>query len=417
MNINSALNPILQHIDAGGDAEHTNNGGNDGTTPSTMLRLLQLRNCGHGFTDQVAITVSEKHAPGLEILELTGCYRLNESALCSLLLQCRENLRNLDLSCNSRLGKNSLTTISTMRNLTSLKLDHATPLTNEMIAPLTAESSTLASLEHLSMAGIIDLTDEGLGPIIKKFGPKLRSFCVRGCIQLTDESIILIREDCCVLDALDIGGLSQVSTAALLGLFIEGPVLRGGVIVEIPILFDTSMDLEIHQDQNQNKDDWNEDGQDISDNGDEDKSMEHSSSSSSSSLLSSSSAAPISISEKINVSIGKLSKICLSGLCSSVTDDVVIQLCQLSSKLHTVDLGGCCLLSGKSISALQLLCGELETLDISFVRLFSEDSLGSLVDRCANLKKLSVWGCTQLGKRFFDGHRNDSLVIEGRMEA
>ena len=405
---------------AGGDAEKMSDGSKDGTAPITMLRLLQLRNCGHGFTDQVAITVSEKHAPGLEILELTGCYRLNESALCSLLLQCLENLRNLDLSCNSRLGKNSLTTISNMRNLTSLKLDHATPLTNEMIAPLTAESSTLASLEHLSLAGIIDLTDEGLGPIIKKFGPKLRSFCVRGCIQLTDESIILIREDCCVLDALDIGGLSQVSTAALLGLFIEGPVLRGGVIVEIPILFDTSMDLERHQDQNQNKSDWREGGQDMLDTaGDshEHESLEHSSSSSSSSSSLSSSAAPISISEKNNVSIGKLSKICLAGLCSSVTDDVVIQLCQLSSKLCTVDLGGCSLLSGKSISALQLLCGELETLDVSFVRLFSEDSLGSLVDRCTSLKKLSVWGCTQLGKRFFDGHRNDSLVIEGRMEA
>jgi hypothetical protein len=54
---------------------------------------------------------------------------------------------------------------------------------------------------------------------------------------------------------------------------------------------------------------------------------------------------------------------------------------------------------------------------VSFIRQYSEDSLGVLVDRCFNLKDLSVWGCTQLTKRFFDGHRNDFLNIEGRMEA
>lgn len=388
----------------------------DDTVPITTLRLLQLRNCGHGFTDQVAITVSENHAPGLEMLELTGCYRMNESALCSLLLQCQLNLRTLDLSCNSRLGLNSLTTISTMRNLSSLKLDHATPLTNEMIAPLAAESSTLVSLEHLSLAGLIDLTDDGFSPIIRKFGSKLRNLCVRGCIQLTDESIILVREYCCILDVLDIGFLGQLSTAALLGLFIEGPVQRGGIIVEIPILFDTSMDIAESQDHHESRNDKK--GADVKDTDTYDdmtngQSIIYSSTSSSSSVT-----IPVPIKENnSNISIGKLSKVCLAGLCTSVTDDVIIQLCQSHNNLRSVDIGGCSSLSGRSISALQLLCRELETLDVSFVRMFTEDSLGSLVDRSTNLKKLSIWGCTQLGKRFFDGHRNDALVIEGRMEA
>ena len=359
------------------------------------LRLLQLRNCGHGFTDQVAVTVSAKHAAGLEMLELTGCYRLNEPALCSLLLQCHENLKSLDLSCNSRLGVNSLSTVAAMGQLISLRLDHATPLTNEMISSLAAVGSDLKCLEDLSLAGLIDLTDDGFAPIITKFGPQLKSLCVRGCIQLTDDSIILMREVCSNLDALDIGGLGQLTTAALLGLFIEGPVLRGGVIVEIPlpILFDTSLDRDMDRSS--------EDSLSMADHFEQNPVSSTSSSS-----------APIDSS-----SIGRLTKINLAGLPSSVTDDVIIQLCQLSRKLRAVDIGGCSSLTGRSIAALQLHCPDIESLDLSFVRTFGEDSLGSLVDRSPHLRRLLVWGCTQLSKRFFDGHSNDYLVIEGRMAA
>lgn len=354
------------------------------STCISSLRILQLRNCGHGFTDQVAEIVSEKHGGGLEMLELTGCYRLNEAALCLLLQKCRQNLKSLDLSCNSRLGVNSVSVVASMSSLTHLKLDHATPFTNIMLSPL-LESDALGSLEHLSLAGLIDLDDSGLGPIIKKIGPKLRSLCVGGCSQLTDESIIIIRESCRVLDALDIGRLSQITTAALLGLFIEGPVQQGGVIVEIPILFDTDMDPDIVEN--------------------------------SSSLLDTSESAP-DRAAGTNSMIGRLSTINLSGLPSSVTDDVIIQLCQLSSSLQSVDIGGCSSLTSRAIGALQLHCRDsIEVLDVSFVRNFSEDCLAALVDQAPHLKNLAVWGCTHLTKRFFDGHRNDFLNIEGRMEA
>lgn len=365
-----------------------NDGSEAASDSFSSLRILQLRNCGHGFTDQVAETISEKLGRGLEILELTGCYRLNEAALCMLLQKCRANLKSLDLSCNSRLGVNSATVVASMSYLTCLKLDHATPFTNIMLSPLLA-SDTLGSLEHLSLAGLIDLDDSGLVSIIRKFGPKLRSLCVGGCVQLTDESIILIRESCRVLDSLDICRLSHVTTAALLGLFIEGPVQQGGVIVEIPILFDTG----IETDDVENPSLLHE--MSISASEDEGETT----------ILS-------------NSMIGRLSTINLSGLPSSVTDDVIIQLCQLSGSLQSVDIGGCSSLTSRAISALQLHCKDsIEALDVSFVRNFSEESLGALVDQAPRLKNLSVWGCTQLTKRFFDGHRNDYLNIEGRMEA
>ena len=327
--------------------------------------------------------VTDKHAARLEILELTGCYRLNEGALCNLLSKCREGLQTLDLSCNSRLGILSLTSISNLSALESLKLDNATPFTGEMLLPLSAAGTALKNLKHLSLVGLIEVNDAGFSPIIKKFGPQLRSLCVRGCVQLTDESIILTREFCKVLDELDIGGLVQISTAALLGLLIEGVIQHGETTVEIPILCSSNVD-----------------------------SVEAESNSSSTNNVDSFTC------DSGSKSIGQLSKVNMSGLPSSVTDDVIIQLCQHSGTLRSLDVGGCSALTSRALSALLLLrSNSLVRLDVSFIRQFTEDSLGALIDRSTNLKELSVWGCTQLTKRFFDGHRNDFLNIQGRMEA
>ena len=350
---------------------------------TSSLRTLRLLNCGHGFTDLVGDMVTDKHAAGLEILELTGCYRLNEPALCSLLSACQERLQSLDLSCNSRLGILSLTCITNLSALESLKLDNATPFTSEMLLPLSATGSALINLKYLSLAGLIDLNDAGFSPIIKRFGSQLRSLCVRGCVQLTDESIILVREFCKVLDEIDIGGLVQISTAALLGLLIEGAVQLGDTIVEIPILGSDKVDLDEAE-----------------------------------SNTSHTTHADSFTGNTNSKSIGQLSKVTMSGLPSSVTDDVIILLCQHSGSLCSLDVGGCSALTSRALSALLLHCSSsLVRLDVSFIRQYSEDSLGVLVDRCIDLKELSVWGCTQLTKRFFDGHRNDLLNIEGRMEA
>ena len=328
--------------------------------------------------------VTDKHAARLEILELTGCYRLNEGALCSLLSKCQGGLQSLDLSCNSRLGTLSLTSISNLAALESLKLDNATPFTSEMLLPLSATGNALNNLKHLSLAGLIDLNDAGFSPIIKMFGPQLRSLCVRGCVQLTDESIVLTREFCKMLDDLDIGGLVQISTAALLGLLIEGVIQQGETTVEIPILCSSNVDYAVAESKN------------------------------SSSKLADNDTF-VSAGSK---SIGQLSRVNLSSLPSSVTDDVIIQLCQHSGSLRSLDVGGCSALTSRALSALLLLrSNSLERLDVSFIRQYTEDSLGALIDKSTNLKELSVWGCTQLTKRFFDGHRNDFLNIVGRMEA
>lgn len=39
------------------------------------------------------------------------------------------------------------------------------------------------------------------------------------------------------------------------------------------------------------------------------------------------------------------------------------------------------------------------------------------VDSCPNLRRLSVWGCTQLTATFLLGHSNEGLEVLGRGEA
>ena len=48
---------------------------------------------------------------------------------------------------------------------------------------------------------------------------------------------------------------------------------------------------------------------------------------------------------------------------------------------------------------------------------YRAQGLGSLVDAAPHLQKLSIWGCSQLTKLFFDGHKNDALRIVGRCYA
>ena len=56
---------------------------------------------------------------------------------------------------------------------------------------------------------------------------------------------------------------------------------------------------------------------------------------------------------------------------------------------------------------------RLEELDISWCRNVPLEALGMLADSCVALKKLHIWGCSQICEQFLYGHSNDSLDIFG----
>ena len=56
---------------------------------------------------------------------------------------------------------------------------------------------------------------------------------------------------------------------------------------------------------------------------------------------------------------------------------------------------------------------RLEELDISWCRKVPLEALGMLADNCVALRRLHIWGCSQITEEFLYGHSNDALQILG----
>jgi len=410
----------------------------EASEPSTAaLRVLKLRNCGRGMVDRSAAACINLTQGCLEVLQLIGCYRLNDLALVGLLSANRDTLLSLDLSCNSRLGAQALRCVRSLSNLQELTLDNSTHLGDEALLHLLTDTPSLVapslvadpngasvvsdgqgsssssgvdtplpSLLSLSLVGLIEVSDLSVVPLMRAFGPQLQRLSLSGCIRLTDASIHSVRQYCGHLQALGLAQLGEVSTAAMVGLFVAHPAVlsaRTGQFTHVapPAVV---------------------------------RSTSSASATSSSSSATSSSAAHSSSSSSSGVatedfagfeappSIGRLEEVNLQGTVC-VTDDVIITLCESNRRtLRVLDLSGCHQLTSRAGIALRMHArSSLETLDLSFVRGVSQEVLGSLVDACAEdgaaLQKLTLWGCTQLSDKFFQGHKKHDLEVVGRMTA
>lgn len=102
--------------------------------------------------------------------------------------------------------------------------------------------------------------------------------------------------------------------------------------------------------------------------------------------------------------------------CGRLRDAWVIPLVAKGA-LRSLILNGCTNITDATLEALTQNCAAtLEALDVSWCRRLSYQGLGRMVDRCARLERLEVWGCTQLGDEFLNGHSNDLVKVVGRGE-
>ena len=101
--------------------------------------------------------------------------------------------------------------------------------------------------------------------------------------------------------------------------------------------------------------------------------------------------------------------------CEKVTDSAIMFMAEHCS-LQKLYLTGVSQLSGASLECLVHKCSKsLEELDISWCRDIPEKAVGYLCDSCPFLKRLIVWGCTQLQSKFLGHfHLNHNLQIIGR---
>ena len=101
--------------------------------------------------------------------------------------------------------------------------------------------------------------------------------------------------------------------------------------------------------------------------------------------------------------------------CVQVSDDGMAALAANCPAISHLSVNNVPALGDVTMAALRDHCSsELIELDISFCRGVTDAGIGSLVDACAKLRKISLWGCSQLTAQFFDGHSNDALVLVGR---
>ena len=354
---------IIQAIKAvSGSAE------GDSDYPLKELRLLL---CGRGFTDRTAKELTPL-SHELDSLAITGCYKLSDQALSPLLKSgCYSSLTALDLSCNLRLGAVGLSAIGELPNLRSLTLNDITHLTDADLLSLldsgnnsnnsqsntnnnsSSSSSSSSSnpvalramreLRHLSISGLIEVTDTSVMRLIFSCGSQFQSLNISGCSLLTDRTIEAIRLACGSLSSIDVSHLPELSTAALIGLFIAHPTAL----------------------TRQNN------GLDGADNGHLEAAGHEDS------------APP---------SIGRLSSVNLQGNVNT-TDEVIIHLSEMArNSLTHLDISGCNRLTSLAAVALKMNCSHsLKHLDVSFVRGMKEEAVGALIDSCPNISSLHVW--------------------------
>jgi DNA repair protein RAD7 len=102
-----------------------------------------------------------------------------------------------------------------------------------------------------------------------------------------------------------------------------------------------------------------------------------------------------------NSSIGMLKSLCFDWL-ECVDDDIIVEVAKSTAgNLRDLFIGNCKEITGKAIMALKMhSASTLQYLDLSFARQIHENALGVLVEECNQLRKLTLWGWTDLSKQF-----------------
>ncbi|OQR84032.1 hypothetical protein ACHHYP_13996, partial [Achlya hypogyna] len=101
--------------------------------------------------------------------------------------------------------------------------------------------------------------------------------------------------------------------------------------------------------------------------------------------------------------------------CMLVTDAGIEDLAiSANQHLQALDVSSVSSLSGVALAALATHCATgLQELDVSFCRSIRDGDLGLLADACTELVQLRLYGCTQISRRFLQGHRREALVCAG----
>lgn len=301
---------------------------------------------------------------------LRGAYRLSDKGL-HLLLSATPNLESLSLMACTRLSPSGIVNIaSKVQMLKSLDLYQCQQLDCTNIVATVAE---LPYLERLCIADLPQMTDEAVGDMVSNVGTRLLELNIGYCSKLTRISIAAIGACCPNLETLK--------------------------MERLPLLNKLTASAAAEKDsaKKMKKRKTNMSGAENPDNnndGDHQNNVDS------------------NVLEPLVVGCTRLRHLYLEEL--DVSDgDLALLLSNGSvfSFLSLRRMPGAA--NETSLSIANRLADSLQELDVSFSRNINSCALGLIVDSCKKLLTLSVWGCTQLTRTFYDGHSNDDVNVVG----
>jgi len=219
------------------------------------------------------------------------------------------------------------------------------------------------ALHTISLMGCTALTDTSLVPFLTLYGPQLQAMNLSGLEQITNNTIMTIRQVCKTLERLEVMQLgNRVTSIALMGLFLTP---SHHISSQSTFITTQNHSNNLHNHQTNDK----------------------------SPLLPLSSCL-----NNTPMHIGYLHTISFQG-CLHLTDEIVMILCQYMTSsithpsLQCLDISSCTLLTWRSVIALGThLSSCLHHVNLSFLRHITQESLYYLFQQCYLLQEVSIWG-------------------------
>lgn len=313
-------------------------------------------------------SASEPQLESLPLLKealLRGAYRMSDEGL-HLLLSAAQNLESLSLMSCTRLSPSGIADIaSKVRSLRTLDLYQCQQLD---CANIVATVSELPRLERLRVKDLPQMTDEAVSDMVSNIGDRLLELDVGFNPQLTRITVAAIGACCPNIEVLKMERLPKLNEAQPAAKAVAQGKLKGKAKVT------------------------------------------------ESAAATEESAGECSLLDPLIDGCRRLTKLFLEEL--DVPDAHLARLLANGSPFTHLSMRRMPGAGNQSCIAISRHLDEsLAELDVSFSRNMNSSGLGLIADSCKRLRVLSIWGCTQITNKFYDGHSNDDLKIVGSHDA
>ncbi|XP_051114077.1 uncharacterized protein LOC127239797 [Andrographis paniculata] len=182
----------------------------------SKLTVLQFDQCGSCMPDYAlysTLACSPNTLPCLTKISLKAAYRFSDAGL-SMLVTSAPFLESVDVSqCPLLTAEGICHLASSQRSiLRELYLDECQGVDAMLILPALLD---LQKLEVLSMAGIQTVCDDFVVTFVSAHGCRIKELGLANCMELTDESLKVIGENCSELRAIDLANLKKLTDVSI----------------------------------------------------------------------------------------------------------------------------------------------------------------------------------------------------------